>query len=110
MGGYILRIILFIKTAVRSNHSLDSGPQARAGLRHGVPVEGPHHLPYLLDQILVFVARLEPVVWPLAFIGIYFIALLLIHLCRNVTVFYLFMLRQSAETVLRKRIIEKIIF
>ncbi len=26
------------KTAVRSNHSLDSGPQARAGLRHGAMV------------------------------------------------------------------------
>ncbi len=37
---------------------LDPGPQALAGLRHGVPVEGPHHLLYLLDQILGFVARL----------------------------------------------------
>jgi hypothetical protein len=55
---YILRIILFIKTAVSSNDCLDPGPQAIAGLRHGVPVEGPHHLPYLLDQILGFVARL----------------------------------------------------
>ncbi len=53
-----MRNILFIKTAVRSNNSLDSGPQALAGLCHGVPVEGPHHLLYLLDQILVFVARL----------------------------------------------------
>jgi hypothetical protein len=35
---YILRIILFIKTAVSSNNSLDLGPQALAGLCH-VPVE-----------------------------------------------------------------------
>jgi hypothetical protein len=54
----ILRIILFIKTAVSSNDCLDPGPQAIAGLRHGVPVEGPHHLLYLLDQILGFVAIL----------------------------------------------------
>ncbi len=55
---YILRIILFIKTTVSSNDCLDPGPQAIAGLRHGVPVEGPHHLLYLLDQILGFVTRL----------------------------------------------------
>jgi hypothetical protein len=36
---YILRIILFIKTAVSSNNSLDLGPSALAGLCHGVPVE-----------------------------------------------------------------------
>ncbi len=34
---YILRILLFIKTAVSSNDCLDPGPQALAGLRHGVP-------------------------------------------------------------------------
>jgi hypothetical protein len=45
---YMLRIILFVKTAVSSNDCLDPGPQAIAGLRHGVPVEGPHHLLYLL--------------------------------------------------------------
>ena len=55
MYRYILRILLFIKTAVSSNGCLDPGPQAIAGLRHGVPVEGPHHLLYLLDQILGFV-------------------------------------------------------
>jgi hypothetical protein len=54
MQRYKSRIILFIKTA----DSLDPGPQALTGLRHGVPVEGPHHLLYLLDQILGFVARL----------------------------------------------------
>jgi hypothetical protein len=53
---YISRIIVFIKTAV--SDSLDPGPQALAGFRHGVPVEGPHHLLDLLDQILGFVARL----------------------------------------------------
>ncbi len=56
---YILRIILFLKTAVSINDSLDPGPQAIAGLRHGIPVEGPHHLLYLLDQILGFVERLS---------------------------------------------------
>jgi hypothetical protein len=53
-----LRIILFINTAVSRHDCLDPGHQAIAGLRHGVPVEGPHHLLYLLDQILGFVARL----------------------------------------------------
>ncbi len=47
-----------MKTAVSVNDSLDHEPQAYAGLGHGVPVEGPHHLLYLLDQILGFVARL----------------------------------------------------
>jgi len=55
---YILRIILFFKTAVSTNNSLDPGPQALAGLHHGVPVEGPQHLLHLLDQILGFVATL----------------------------------------------------
>jgi hypothetical protein len=50
---YILRIILFYKTVVSNNDCLDPAPQAIAGLRHGVPVEGPHHLFYLLDQILI---------------------------------------------------------
>jgi hypothetical protein len=54
---YISRIILCIKTAV-INNSLDPGPQALAGLRQGVPVEGPQHLLHLLDQILGFVERL----------------------------------------------------
>jgi hypothetical protein len=53
-----MRIIFFIKTAVSSNDSLDPGPQGLAGLPHGIPVEEPHHLLYLLDQILGFVARL----------------------------------------------------
>ena len=60
---YILRIILFIKTAVSSNDCLDPGPQAIAGLRHGVPVEGPHHLLYLLDQILGFVCSAKELQW-----------------------------------------------
>jgi hypothetical protein len=55
---YISRIILFFKTAVSINNSLDPGPQALAGLHHGVPVEEPQHLLHLLDQILGFVARL----------------------------------------------------
>jgi hypothetical protein len=55
---YISRIILFIKTAVSINDSLDPGPQAIAGLRHGVHVEGPQHLLHLLDKILGFFARL----------------------------------------------------
>jgi hypothetical protein len=56
--NYISRIILFIKTAVSINDSLDPGPQALAGLLHSVPVEGPQHLLHLLDKILSFVARL----------------------------------------------------
>ena len=55
---YISRIILCIKTAVSINNSPDPGPQALAGLHHGVPVEGPQQLLHLLDQILAFVARL----------------------------------------------------
>jgi hypothetical protein len=55
---YISRIILLIKTAVSINNCLDPGPQALAGLHHGVPVEGHEHLLHLLDQILGFVARL----------------------------------------------------
>jgi hypothetical protein len=55
---YIYRIVLFIKTVVIINNSLDPGPQALAGLHHGVPVEGPQHLLYLVDQILNFVGRL----------------------------------------------------
>jgi hypothetical protein len=58
MHRYISRIILFIKTSVSIYNSLDPGPQALAGLRHGVPVEGPQHLLYLLYQILGFIARL----------------------------------------------------
>ncbi len=58
MHRYISRIILLFKTAVSINSSLDPGPQALAGLHHGVPVEGPQHLLHLLDQILGFVARL----------------------------------------------------
>ena len=55
---YISRIILYIKTAVSINNSLDLGPQALAGLHHGVPVEEPQHLLHLLDQILDFVEKL----------------------------------------------------
>ena len=58
MHRYVSRIILFIKTAVSINNSLDPGPQALAGLHHGVPDEGPQHLLHLLDQILGFAARL----------------------------------------------------
>ncbi len=41
----ILRINSYNKTAFSSDDSLDQGPELPAGLRHGVPVEGPHHLP-----------------------------------------------------------------
>ncbi len=47
-----------MKTAVSINNSLDPGPQAPAGLHHGVPVDVPQHLLHLMDQILGFVARL----------------------------------------------------
>jgi hypothetical protein len=55
---YILRINLFNKTAVSCKDNLDPGPEACAGLRQGVPGEGPHHLLDLLDQILRFVTKL----------------------------------------------------
>jgi hypothetical protein len=55
LHSYISRIILFIKTAISINNSLDPGPQALVGLNHSVPVEGPQHLLHLLDQILGFV-------------------------------------------------------
>ncbi len=55
---YILRINLSNKTAVSNEDSLDPGPETRAGLRQGVPGEGPHQLLHLLDQILEFVVRL----------------------------------------------------
>jgi hypothetical protein len=55
---YISRIILFIKTAVSFNNSLDPGHQALEGLHHGVPDEGPQYLLHLLDHILGFVAKL----------------------------------------------------
>jgi hypothetical protein len=58
LQSYISRIILCIKTAVSINNSLVPGPQAFAGLHHGVPVEGPQHLLHLLDQIIGFVERL----------------------------------------------------
>ncbi len=44
--------------AVSSEDSLYPGPEAHAGLRQGVPGEGPLHLLDLLDQILEFVLRL----------------------------------------------------
>jgi hypothetical protein len=53
------RVILFINTAISVNDILDIGPQALAGLRHGVTVEGPHHLLYFLDKVLGYVARLS---------------------------------------------------
>jgi hypothetical protein len=55
---YILKINIFNKTAVICEDSLDPGPKARAGLRQGVRAEGPHHLLHLLDQIIIFVAKL----------------------------------------------------
>ena len=50
-----MAIHIFNKTAVSCEDSLDPGPEARAGLRQGVPAEGPHHL---LRQIIGFVTKL----------------------------------------------------
>ncbi len=55
----ILRINSYNKTAVSSDDSLDPGPDPPAGLRHGVPGEGPHHLPDLRDQSLGLVIKLS---------------------------------------------------
>ena len=51
-------INLFNEIAVIGDDSLDPGPESLAGLPHGVPVEGPHHLLDLLDQVLGFIVRL----------------------------------------------------
>jgi hypothetical protein len=51
-------INLFNKIAVSGDNGLDPGPESLAGLRHGVPVEGPHHLLDLQDRVRSFVVRL----------------------------------------------------
>jgi hypothetical protein len=56
----ILRINSYNKTAVSSDDTLDPGPEHLVGLRHGVPGEGPHHLPDLRDQALGLVMKLCP--------------------------------------------------
>ena len=50
-----LRIHIFNEIAVSGDESLNPGRVAVACLRHGVPVEGPHHLFDLQDQVLGFV-------------------------------------------------------
>ncbi len=52
-----MTINILDKTTISCEESLDPGPEARGGLRQGVPDKGPHHLLHLLDQILEFVAR-----------------------------------------------------
>jgi hypothetical protein len=47
-----LRIHLFNKIAVSVDDSLNPGRLTLVCLRHGVPVEGPHHLLDLQDQVL----------------------------------------------------------
>ncbi len=47
-----MKINLYNKIAVSSEDSLDPAPEAHAGLRQGVPGEGPHYLP---DQVSGFV-------------------------------------------------------
>ena len=53
-----MTIIIFNKTTISCEDRLHPGPEAHAGLRHGVPVEGPHHLLDLREQVLGFVVRL----------------------------------------------------
>jgi hypothetical protein len=53
-----LRIHLFYKITASGDDSLNPGRLALVCLRHGVPVEGPHHLRDLQDQVLNFVVRL----------------------------------------------------
>ena len=57
---YISRIILCIKTAVSINNSPDPGPQALAGLHHGVPVDEPHHILYLLNTLQWPIIQIRP--------------------------------------------------
>ncbi len=40
--------------AVSGDDSLNPRPEPLAGLRHGVPVKGPHLPLHLLDQVLDF--------------------------------------------------------
>ncbi len=54
----IARIHSFNNAASRIDDILDPGPEPPAGLRHGVPGEGPHHLPDLRDLGLGLVAKL----------------------------------------------------
>jgi hypothetical protein len=53
-----MSINLFNEIAVSGNISLDPGCVPLECLRHSVPVEGPHHLLDLQDQVLGFVVRL----------------------------------------------------
>jgi hypothetical protein len=53
-----MTINIFNKTTVSCEDSLDPGPEAHAGLRNGAPVEGPHHLLDLREQVLGLVMRL----------------------------------------------------
>jgi hypothetical protein len=54
-----MRINSYNKTAVSSDDSLDPGPEPPAGLRQGVPGEGPHDLPDLRDKSLGLVIKLS---------------------------------------------------
>jgi hypothetical protein len=53
------RIHLFNKIAVSVEDSLNPGRVALVCLCHSVPVEGPHHLLALQDQVLGFVVICE---------------------------------------------------
>ena len=53
-----MSINLFNEITVSGDNSLDPGCVPLECLRHGVPVEGPHHLLDLQDQVLGFVVRL----------------------------------------------------
>ncbi len=44
--------------AVSSDKSLSTGPEPLEGLRHGVPVQGPHHLHDLWDRLRSYDVRL----------------------------------------------------
>ena len=49
---------LFNEMTVIGDDSLDPGPEPLAGLRHGVPVQGPHQRLHPLDLVLDFVVKL----------------------------------------------------
>ncbi len=53
-----MRIHSFNKTASSINDILNPGPEPLADLRHGVPGEGPHHLPDLRDLGLCLIVKL----------------------------------------------------
>ncbi len=54
----MLRIKSFNEMAVSGDNSLNPRHLPLVGLRHGAPLQGPHHHLQLLDEVLDFVSNL----------------------------------------------------